>query len=136
MKHIYTLTPNMMHLTENMVVFWKDRNRFGGKVALLIHQSLSPESIIINTPCEVVAVKISLPTENCNDINIQAFIYTNMFIYTKKCLKSSPYFEDMPVCVMGDFNEDILLLEEKHCCAMFKSKCFSQLLSLLKTVEH
>ena len=27
-----TLTPNMMHLTEDMVVFQKDRNRFGGEL--------------------------------------------------------------------------------------------------------
>ena len=33
----------------------------------------------------------------------------------------------MPICVMGDFNEDVLLSEEKHCCAMFKSKGFEQI---------
>ena len=36
-----TRTPNMMNLTEDLQVFQKDRNIFGG-VALLIHQSLSP----------------------------------------------------------------------------------------------
>ena len=30
---------------------------------------------------------------------------------------------------MGDFNEDILLSEEKHCYAMFKSKGFKQIVT-------
>ena len=32
-----TLTPNMMNLTDDLQVFMKDRNIFGGGVALLIH---------------------------------------------------------------------------------------------------
>ena len=32
-----TLTPNMMNLTDDLQVFRKDRNIFGGGVALLIH---------------------------------------------------------------------------------------------------
>ena len=51
-----TLTPNMMNLTEDLQVFWKDRKIFRGGVAFLIHQSLSPEPIIIKTGCEVIAV--------------------------------------------------------------------------------
>ena len=33
----------------------------------------------------------------------------------------------MPLCVMGDFNEDILLTQQKHCCTMFRSKGFRQI---------
>ena len=52
------LTPQVMHLTPDFTIFQKDRNNTGGGVALIVNQSLSPELITINTPCEVVAVKM------------------------------------------------------------------------------
>ena len=123
-----TLTPNMMNLTEDLQVFQKDRNIFGGGVALLIHQSLSPEPIIIKTGCEVVAVKISLPTEM---IIISAYRppSTPICVFTQEMSEIITLFEDMPICVMGDFNEDILLTQEKHCCTMFQSKGFRQIVT-------
>ena len=36
-------------------------------------------------------------------------------------------FGDMPLCVIGDFNEDILLTEETQCCTMFRTKGFKQM---------
>ena len=123
-----TLTPHMMNLTEYLQVFRKDRNIFGGGVALLIHQSLSPEPIIIKTGCEVVAVKISLPSEM---IIISAYRppSTPICVFTQEMSEIITLFEDMPICVMGDLNEDILLTQEKHCCTMFQSKGFTQIVT-------
>ena len=89
---------------------------------------MSPESIIINTPCEVVAVKVYLPTEIIM-ISTYRPPSTPICLFTQEVSQIITLFEDMPICVMGDFNEDILLSEEKHCCAMFKSKGFRQIVS-------
>ena len=35
----------------------------------------------------------------------------------------------MPICFMGDFNEDIFLTQEKHSCTMFLSKGFRQIVT-------
>ena len=123
-----TLTPNMMNLTDDLQVFRKDRNIFGGGVALLIHRSLSPEHIIIKTDYEIVAVKISLPSEM---IMISAYRppSTPICLFTQEMSEIIRLFEDMPLCVMGDFNEDILLTQQKHCCTMFRSKGFRQIVT-------
>ena len=101
-----TLTPNMMNLTDDLQVFRKDRNIFGGGVALLMHRSLIPEHIIIKTDYEIVAVKISLPSEM---IMISAYRppSTPICLFTQEMSEIIRLFEDMPLCVMGDFNEDI-----------------------------
>ena len=123
-----TLTPNMMNLTDDLQVFRKDRNIFGGEVALLIHGSLIPEHIIIKTDYEIVAVKISLPSEM---IMISAYRppSTPICLFTQEMSEIIRLFEDMPLCVMGDFNEDILLTQQKHCCTMFWSKGFRQIVT-------
>ena len=123
-----TLTPNVINLTEDLQVFLKDRNIFGGGVAILIHQSLSPKPILIKTGHEVVAVKIPLPTEL---IIISAYRppTTPICVFTQEMSEIITLFEDMSICVMGDFNEDTLLTQEKHCCTMFWSKGLRQIVT-------
>ena len=53
----------MMNITENCVIFQKDRDRNGGGVAVIVNNRLNPEYIQINTHCEVVAVQICTPIE-------------------------------------------------------------------------
>ena len=36
----------------------------------------------------------------------------------------------MPICVIRDFNEDIILTQEKHCFTMFQSKGFRQIVTM------
>ena len=117
------LIPQVMHLIPDFTIFWKDRNRNNtGGVALTVNQSLSPELITIDTPCEVVAVKMSFPTEMViisTSTQICSFTYEMSQIIT--------LFDDMPVCVIGDFSEDILLTEETKCSTMFRNKGFKQM---------
>ena len=37
----------------------------------------------------------------------------------------------MNVCVMGDFNEDLLVSDSRTCCVMFKSKGYKQYVNKL-----
>ena len=129
------LTPNMMNLTEDPQVFQKDRNIYGGGVALLIHQSLSPEPIIIKTDCEVVAVKISLPSEM---IIISAYrpSSTPICVFTQEMSEIITLFDDMPISVMGDFNEDILHRRNITVRCSGLKDLDKLLLSIHMTVEH
>ena len=106
------LTPQVMHLTPDFTIFQKDRNNNGGGVALIVNQSLSPELITIDTLCEVVAVKISIPTEM---VIMSTYWHpsTPIHSFTHEMSQIITLFDDMPVCVIGDFSEDILLTK-KH----------------------
>ena len=127
MKHIYhKLTPQVMHLTPDFAIFWKDRNNTGGGVALIVNQLLSPELITIDTPCEVVAVKIPIPTEMVI-MSTYRPPSTPLCSFTHEMSQIITLFDDMPVCVIGDFNEGILLTEETQCCTMLRTKRFKQM---------
>ena len=123
------LTPQVMHLTPDFTIFQKDRNNTGGGVALIVNQSLSPELITIDTPCELVAVKMSIPTEmvitsTCRPPS------TQICSFTHEMLQIITLFHDIPVCVIRDINEDILLIEEMQCCTIFRKKGFKQMVMM------
>ena len=54
---------------------------------------------------------------------------TPICVLTQEMSEIITLFDDMPICVMEDFNEDILLTQEKQCCTMFRSKGFRQIVT-------
>ena len=131
MKHMSKhdeLTPQMMNITENFVIFQKDRNKNGGGVAVILNDTLNPEFIPIDTHCELVAVKISHPIEL---ILISSYHppYTSVSTYTEEMSEIISLFDDMQLCFIGDFNEDILLTQDTTFCTMIRSKGLKQMVS-------
>ena len=57
------LTPGMMGLPPDASIFCHDHNNRGGGVDLLVKKKMDAQEIVINVPCEIVAVKISTPLE-------------------------------------------------------------------------
>ena len=40
-------------------------------------------------------------------------------------------FQHVPICIVGDVNEDVSITANTHCCAKFRSKAFKQMISKL-----
>ena len=40
-------------------------------------------------------------------------------------------FHHIPTCIVGDFSEDVSITSNTHCCAMFTSQAFKQMVSKL-----
>ena len=38
-------------------------------------------------------------------------------------------FDNVPICVLGDFNEDISITSNTHCCTMFKLQGLQQMIT-------
>ena len=38
-------------------------------------------------------------------------------------------FQHIPTCIVGDFNEDVSITSNTHCCAMLRSQAFKQMVS-------
>ena len=70
------LPKKMMGITQDVSIFWHDRNNAGGGVALIINKTFMPEEIVLNCDCEILAVKISQPTKTTYHICIQTTINT------------------------------------------------------------
>ena len=40
-------------------------------------------------------------------------------------------FQHVPTCIVGDFNEDVSVTSNTHCCGMFGLQAFKQMVSKL-----
>ena len=55
--------PDMLNLGEDMEIYHKDRDMYGGGVAIVINKKLHPQEICIETTCELVSVSICAPQD-------------------------------------------------------------------------
>ena len=61
--HSDILTPDMMGISKDMLIFHSDCNNRGGGVALIVNKNLNPKQIRMNIVLEIVAIKISEPIQ-------------------------------------------------------------------------
>ena len=120
------LTPKMMGITQDMSIFRHDRNNAGGGVALIIHKKFMPEKIVLNSDCEILAVKISEPTK-LHIISVYRPPSTPISKFTDELLNIASKLKETPTCIVGDFNEDISITCQRHCSSMLTLIGFKQI---------
>ena len=96
-----TITLKMMGLTQDVSIFQHHCNNSGGGVALIIIKKFMPEEIVLNCNCEILAVKISEPTETTYCICIQTTINTYSK-FTDELLNIVSKLKETPTCIVGD----------------------------------
>ena len=132
-----TLTPKMMGITQDVSIFQHDCNNAGGGVALIIHKKFMPEEIVLNSDCEILAVKISEPTK-LHIISVYRPPSTPISKFTDELLNIASKLKETPTCIVGDFNEDISITCQRHCSSMLTLIGFKQMVkkNLQQIVEH
>ena len=123
----------MLDLAQDTEIYRKDRNSYGGGVAVLIHKKLNPQQIYIETTCELVALKFCAP-EEIELICVYRPPSTSICSFTKEMDEIINLFEGIQICIVGDINEGIFLLQNRTCCSMFKSKGLYQMVT--KSTRH
>ena len=122
------LTPEMMGLPPDVAIFCCDRNNRGGSVALLVQKKMDAQQIAINVACEIVAVKISTPLEM-----VILSVYrppSELITQFSNCITQViAEFTHMPTCIMGDFNEDVFMNKDTHCCSILQQRGFKQMVT-------
>ena len=128
--HSDTLTPDMMGISKDvLVVYCYCKNR-GGGVALIVNKNLNPKQIRIHTILAIVAVKISEPIQMIV-VSVYRPPSTPINVFMNHMLEIITQFQHVPTCIVGDFNEDISITSNTHCCAMFRLQAFKQMVSKL-----
>ena len=126
--HSDTLTPDMMGLNTDMLIVHCAHNNRGGGVALIVNTNLHPKQIRMNTILEIVVVEISEPIQM-----IVTSVYrppsTPIDMFMNLMLEIIAQFQHVPTCIVGDFNEDVSITSNTHCCIMFRSKGFQQMVN-------
>ena len=89
-----------------MKISQRQRDMYGGGVAIVINKKLHPQEICIETICELVSVRICAP-ENIVLICVYRLPSTSMCSFAKEMNEIIKLFEDTELCIIGDINEDV-----------------------------
>ena len=80
----------------------------------------------MNTILEIVLVEISEPIQIIV-ISVYRPPSTLIDIFMNLMLEIIAQFWHVPTCIVGDFNEDVSITSNMHCCRMFRLQGFKQM---------
>ena len=92
------------------------------------NKKLNPKQIRIHTILEIVAVKVSEPIQMIA-VSVYRLPSTPTDVFINHMLQIITQFHHVPTCIIGDFNEDVSITSNTHCCAMFRLQAFKQMVS-------
>ena len=82
----------------------------------------------MNTILEIVAVEISEPIQIIV-ISVYRPPSTPIDIFMNLMLEIIAQFQNVPTCIVVDFNEDVSITSNMHCCTMFRLQGFKQMVN-------
>ena len=118
----------MMGISKDMFIIHCDHNNRGGGVALIVNTKLSPKQIRMNTSLEIVVVEISELIQMIV-ISVYRSPSTPIDVFMNHMLEITAQFQHVPKCIVGDFNENVSITSNIHCCTIFRLQCFKQMIN-------
>ena len=126
-QHSDTVTLDMIGLSQDRFIVHCDRNNRGGGVALMINTNLNPKHIRMQTILEIDVVQISAPMQIIV-ISVYRPPSTPIDVFINGMLEVIAQFRNIPICVVGDLNEDVSITSNTCCCTMFKLQGLQQMI--------
>ena len=126
--HSDTLTPDMMGINKDRFIVQCDHNNRGGGVAQIVNTKLNLKQIRMNTILEIIVVEISEPIQMIV-ISVYRPPSTPVDVFMNHMLEIIAQFQHVPTCIVGDFNEDVLITLNTCCCKMLRLQGFKQMIS-------
>ena len=117
----------MIGLSQDRFIVCCDCNNIGGGVAVIINTNLNPKHIRMSTILEIFVVQISKPMEMI-EISVYRPPSTPIDVFINGMLEIIAQFQNVPICVVGDLNEDVSITSNTHCCTMFRLQSFKQMI--------
>ena len=93
----------------------------------MINTNLNPKHIRMQTILEIVVVQISAPM-HIIVISVYRPPSTPIDVFINGMLEVIAQFQNVPICVEGDLNEDVSITSNIHCCTMFKLQGLQQMI--------
>ena len=121
------LIPDMIGLSQDRFIVCCDHNNRGGGVALVINTNLNPKHIRMQTILEIVVVQISEPMQIIV-ISVYRPPSTPIDVFINSMLEVIAQFQNVPICLIGDLNEDVSITSNTRCCTMFKLQGLQQMI--------
>ena len=93
----------------------------------MINRNLNPKHIRMETILEIVVVQIHVPMQIIV-ISVYRPPSTPLDVFINGMLDITTQVKNVPICVLGDLNEDVSITSNTCCCAMFKSQGLQQMI--------
>ena len=122
----------MIGLSQDRFIVHCDHNNRGDGVALMIITNLNPKHIRTNTILEIVVVQISKPMQIIL-ISVNRPPSTPIDVFINSMLEVIAQSQNVPICVVGDLNEDVSITSNTHCCTMFRLQGLKQMIKKTNT---
>ena len=71
----------------------------------------------IREPFQIIVISVYRPPS------------TTIDMFMNLMLEIIAQFQHVPTCIVGDFNEDVSVTSNTHCCTMFRSQGFKQMVN-------
>ena len=117
----------MIGLSQDRFIVHCDCNKRGGGVAVIINTNLNPKHVRMNTILEIVVVQIHVPMQLIV-ISLYKPPSTSIDVFINSMLEVIAQFQNVPICVVGDLNEDVSITSNTHCCTMFRLQGLKQII--------
>ena len=118
----------MIGLSQDRFIVWCDCNCRGGGVALIVNTNLNLKHIRMNTTLEIGVVEISEPMQMIV-ISVHRPLSKPIDVFMNNMLEIIAQFQNVPTCVVGDFNEDVSITSNAHCCTMYRLHGLKQIIN-------
>ena len=128
LEHSDTLTPNMIGINKDMFIVHCDHKNRGGGAALIVNTKLNPKQIRMNTILEIIVVQINEPIQMIV-ISVYRPPSTLIDVFINHMLEIIAQFQHVPTCIIGDFNENVSITLNVHCCKMLRLQGFMQMIN-------
>ena len=76
---------------------------------------------------EIVVVQINVPMEIII-LSVYRPPSTSLDVFINCMLEVIAQFQNVPICLVGDLNEDVSITSNTHCCTMFKLQGLQQMI--------
>ena len=123
------ITTDMLGITNNFVVFNCNCDTNGGGIALAVNKRFLPSPLSFDCSSEILIVEL----QQCFNV-VLVCIYRppakHICTFTEDLLAILMSGHNLPICVVGDFNEDVLFADDCYCNKKLENLEFHQIVTV------
>ena len=114
LPHNVSLSCEFLGIPDDFIIFNCNHDGNGGGIALVMHKNLCPEELHVSCSSEILAAKVARPFDVVL-ICVYRPLAKHICDFAKDLCSLVKHFNTNPVCIVGNFNEDIFVDNNCHC---------------------
>ena len=128
LPHNASVSCELLGVSNDFMIFNRSCNENGRGIALLVRKKLCPKQLHVSCSSEIVAAKMSNPFDF---VLICVYSPPAKYIcdFSKDLCSLVDCLNTVPLCIVGDFNEDILVNNNGYCYTKLRNLNLNQVVN-------